>query len=166
VPLVIGTIAFVVVFVILGLAVVLGAMRSGRRRADEGRGPSRSVRRVQFAAFGVLLLGIGVAVPALAIVGARDDQAKRGPGGLELTAEQVHGRQLFATNCASCHTLNASQSVGRVGPNLDVLRPPPALVMDAVQNGRARGMGQMPARLLVGNDQKAVSDYVGAVAGR
>jgi hypothetical protein len=40
------------------------------------------------------------------------------------------------------------------------------LVENAIQQGRARGQGQMPPRLLVGEDQKDVADYVAAVAGR
>jgi mono/diheme cytochrome c family protein len=53
-----------------------------------------------------------------------------------------------------------------VGPNLDVLRPPPALTVNAIQQGRARGQGQMPAGLLAGEDAENVANYIAAVAGR
>jgi mono/diheme cytochrome c family protein len=39
-------------------------------------------------------------------------------------------------------------------------------VLDAIKNGRARGVGQMPANLLSGEDAEDVADYVAAVAGR
>jgi mono/diheme cytochrome c family protein len=87
-------------------------------------------------------------------------------GGVDLTAEQVHGRQLFAENCATCHTLAAVNAVGKVGPNLDQLRPAAALVVNAIETGRARGQGQMPAELLAGRDAEAVASYVSTVAGR
>jgi mono/diheme cytochrome c family protein len=163
---VIGTIVFVLAFVALGLVVVLLAMRSGRRAPDDGSGQSRTARRAQYAGFAVVLLAIGVAVPALAIVNNRNEQSKQGPGGLELTDAQARGQELFAQNCSTCHTLKAANAVGRVGPNLDAMRPPAALVAQAIETGRARGQGQMPARLLVGEDQKDVAEYVATVAGR
>ena len=68
--------------------------------------------------------------------------------------------------CATCHTLKASNAVGKVGPNLDVLHPPKGLILDAIANGRARGQGQMPAGLVDGQDAQDVAAYVAAVAGR
>jgi mono/diheme cytochrome c family protein len=86
-------------------------------------------------------------------------------GGVDLSSAQVNGRKLFAKNCATCHTLRAVNAVGKVGPNLDQLRPPAALVLNAVNTGRARGNGQMPADLVTGQDAKDVAAFVGAVAG-
>jgi mono/diheme cytochrome c family protein len=68
-----------------------------------------------------------------------------GPAGIKLTAAEVQGRKLFADTCATCHTLAAVRSVGRVGPNLDALQPPASLVLYAIHNGFAAGIGQMPA---------------------
>ena len=76
-----------------------------------------------------------------------NDDAHQAPGGVDLTAAEVTGRSVFAQKCSTCHTLAASNAVGRVGPNLDNLRPPKGLVLDAIKNGRARGQGQMPAGL-------------------
>ena len=39
------------------------------------------------------------------------------------------------------------------------------LTLDAIENGRARGVGQMPADLLSGSDAQDVASYVAAVAG-
>ena len=46
--------------------------------------------------------------------------------------------------------------MAQVGPNLDNLRPPEKLVLDAIHNGRARGNGQMAADLVEGEDAEDV----------
>ena len=73
---------------------------------------------------------------------------------------------MFKQHCATCHTLAAANAVGKVGPNLDQLRPPPALIKDAIAKGRARGQGQMPAQLVTGQDANNVAAFVAKVAGR
>ena len=55
---------------------------------------------------------------------------------------------------------------GAIGPNLDKLRPPASLVLDAVSNGRARGIGTMPADIVQGKDARDVAAFVAKVAGR
>jgi mono/diheme cytochrome c family protein len=107
----------------------------------------------------------GVALPAIVLATGGDKKSKQAPGGVDLTSSQVHGRELFAQNCATCHTLRAVNAVGRVGPNLDQLRPPKELVLNAVEQGRARGNGQMPANLVSGTDARDVAAFVAAVAG-
>jgi mono/diheme cytochrome c family protein len=164
---VIGTIVFVLIFLALGLTVVLAAMRSGGGPAPAG--PSRANRRATGIGVGLLIIVIGLGLPALVLATNADDHAKQGPGGVDLSDAQANGRELFAKNCATCHTLAASHAVGRVGPNLDELNGgnlKPAFVLDAINKGRARGNGQMPAGLLTGEDAKDVASYVAAVAGR
>ena len=56
--------------------------------------------------------------------------------------------------------------MGRVGPNLDVLRPPKELVLDAIDKGRALGMGQMPAQVVEGKEAEDVAAFVAKTAGR
>jgi mono/diheme cytochrome c family protein len=51
------------------------------------------------------------------------------------------GEKLFSDNCASCHTLKAAGASGKVGPDLDQLRPGPQLVTTQVNNGG----GAMPS---------------------
>jgi len=89
------------------------------------------------------------------------------------TGNLVTGKKLFATNCASCHTLSHANSTGTVGPNLD----------DAFRQDRADGVkstsieglvdywiqypntqGVMPSMLLKGQDAQDVAAYVAAVA--
>lgn len=89
------------------------------------------------------------------------------------TSNLVTGKKLFATNCASCHTLSHANSTGTVGPNLD----------DAFRQDRVDGVkgtsieglvsywiqypstqGAMPAMLLKGQDAQDVAAYVAHVA--
>jgi mono/diheme cytochrome c family protein len=168
VPHVIGTLVFVLVFLAIGLSVVLAAMRSGRPPAGS-KPESRASRRAWAVGIAVVILGLGLAVPALVLVDNGDNHASEAAGGVKLNAAETNGRHLFARNCATCHTLAASHAVGRVGPNLDTLNGgnlQPAFVLDAIQNGRGRGRGQMPAGLLFGAEAKDVAEYVSTVAGR
>jgi mono/diheme cytochrome c family protein len=168
VPLVIGTLVFVLVFLAIGLSVVLAAMRSGRPAAGS-RPESRGSRRAKALGIGLVILVVGIGLPALVLTTNGDDHASEGAGGVQLNAAATHGRQLFARNCSTCHTLAGSNAAGRVGPNLDTLNGgdlKPAFVLDAINKGRANGNGQMPAGLLFGQDARDVAQYVATVAGR
>ncbi|HMS61392.1 MAG TPA: c-type cytochrome [Solirubrobacteraceae bacterium] len=153
-------------FLIVGLAVVAFAFASGRRRTAAGAQPSRGANRLLYSGVAIVVVGIGLALPLALLIGNADSADVKAVGGVDLTAAQAHGRELFASNCATCHALKASNSTGAIGPNLDVLRPPAGLVENAILVGRARGAGNMPAALLTGADAKDVASYVAAVAGR
>jgi mono/diheme cytochrome c family protein len=158
-------IGFVIFWVIIGVGIFFVAMRGGPRGARQAlHTESRASRRTVMAVV-VVLMAFGVVVPTLVLAFNGAHKASVGPGGVSLNAEEQHGRALFAASCATCHTLRGARAVGRVGPNLDVLRPPEALVLDAIAKGRARGMGQMPALLYQGRDAQAVAQFVAAVAG-
>jgi mono/diheme cytochrome c family protein len=52
------------------------------------------------------------------------------------------GKQVFETaGCKGCHTLQAANATGTVGPNLDEAKPELATIVDRVRHGR----GAMPA---------------------
>jgi cytochrome c553 len=163
-PAVITTLAFVVAFVVIGLAVVAAAF-GGRREGDRAPGPTRRGRKAVAVVVGAIVVLLGVVVPAL-VLAAGQDHAEKGPGGTELNAGETRGRDVFKDRCATCHTLAAANAVGKVGPNLDQLRPPPPLTLDAIQKGRARGQGQMPAALVSGEDADDVAAFIAKVAGR
>ncbi len=166
-------IAIILFWALLGLGVFFVAMRGGPRGARQSlHAESKLSQRV--VVLGVVVLFVfGLVVPALVLAFNRDNKASVAVGGITLTAEQQHGRELFAKSCAVCHTLDAVKSVGRIGPDLDVrvgsdISTPAgrkALVLNAITEGRARGLGQMPAGLYQGKEAEAVADFVAAVAG-
>ena len=81
------------------------------------------------------------------------------------TAEKpTDGKSIFQTTCGGCHTLADAGTGGTVGPNLDQTKPPKALVVDRVTNGKA----QMPSfkDSLDAQQIQAVADYVSSVAGK
>jgi len=163
----IAALVFVLAFVALGLAVVFVAFSGGPRGVGRSKGrPSRTGRRVVVAGVAIVVAGLGVAVPLAVGLVNGDDHAKNAPGGVDLSAAEASGRTTFAKYCSTCHTLKASNAVGKVGPNLDVLHPPKGLILDAIKNGRARGQGQMPAGVVDGQDAQDVAAYVAAVAGQ
>ena len=57
------------------------------------------------------------------------------PGGQGGGASATDGKSIFATNCASCHTLKAADATGTIGPNLDDLKPDFARAKKQVING-------------------------------
>jgi cbb3-type cytochrome c oxidase subunit III len=79
-------------------------------------------------------------------------------------ANLTSGKDIFAANCGSCHTLADAGTTGKVGPNLDQLMPDLARVQRQVTNGGA----VMPAfkGKLTPAQIKAVAKYVSSVAGK
>lgn len=150
-------------FLILGLGVVLVAMRGGPRGVRDTLevGRKRPLHAAEFAVAGAIAV-FGLAVPAVVLLG---DQASAGPGGTKLSAVEQEGRQLFSEKCATCHTLKDAGAVGKVGPDLDELAPAKALTLNAIDKGRA-GKGQMPAELLERDEATKVATYLADVAGR
>ena len=73
------------------------------------------------------------------------------------------GEAVFASSCASCHTLAAAGASGAVGPNLDERKPDAAKVTAIVTSGG----GSMPSfsGQLSEAEIAAVAEYVAANAG-
>ena len=165
--------AVAAIWLLIGLGVFFVAMRGGPRGARESLYTESSVGRRAVTVGIVLLFAFGLVVPALVLAFNGEHKAAVATGGLHLNAEQQRGRYLFARSCAVCHTLNAVKSVGRIGPNLDVrvgsdiatAAGRKALVLNAIEEGRARGLGQMPAQLYQGREAEQVANFVAAVAG-
>lgn len=162
-------IIFLGIWILLGLGVFFAAMR---KDASAKAGDSKAGQRLM--TFGiVVIVAFGLAVPAIVLAFNGAHKSSVAVGGLHLNSQEIKGRELFAKSCAVCHTLAAVKSVGRVGPNLDyrigvsIATPAgrKALVLNAIQEGRARGLGQMPALLYEGKEAEEVADFVAAVAG-
>jgi mono/diheme cytochrome c family protein len=161
--------AFVVLFVAMSRG--LGGAR-GRIRA-----PSRGGRRALGVIFAIVYVGFGVAIP-LAFLTGNHANASSQIGGIKLTAAEKRGRELFGEHCGVCHTLAAANAVGKVGPNLDVLRPTEGLVLNTINNGCLQnppspsspesclGQGNMPAGIIQGRDAQDVAAFVAKVAGK
>ena len=157
--------SFIIGFVLIGLAVVLVAMRGGPRGARQGlHSQTKAGRSVATWAIAGVALFFGIAIPVAVGIANADDNGSK--GGIELSAAQQDGRTLFTGNCSMCHTLASAGAAGRIGPNLDQLRPPEQLTLDAIEKGRARGNGQMPGGLLQGADAENVASFIAATAGR
>jgi mono/diheme cytochrome c family protein len=166
-------IVVVILWALLGLGVFFVAMRGGPRGARASLHTESRVGQ-RFVTLGVVLLfAFGLAVPALVLAFNGEHKASVAAGGITLTPAQQKGRELFTKSCAVCHTLAATKSVGRIGPDLDVrvgvdiatAAGRKALVLGAITEGRARGLGQMPALLYQGKEAEEVASFVAAVAG-
>lgn len=166
-------IIFIGIWVLLGAGVFFAAMRGGPRGARASLHTETKASRRLVTLGVVVLFAFGLAVPAIVVAFNKDDKAGVGVGGVKLNANEQKGRELFARSCAVCHTLSGVKSVARTGPNLDVrvgvdIATPAgrkALVLGAITEGRARGLGQMPALLYQGKEAEQVAEFVAAVAG-
>jgi mono/diheme cytochrome c family protein len=166
-------IALIIIWALLGVGVFFVAMRGGPKGARESlHTRTKWGQRLVWLGI-VLLIAFGLAIPVVVLAANGKNKASAAVGGIHLTAEQQKGRDLFAQSCGVCHTLAATKSVGRIGPNLDVrvgddIATPAgrkALVLSAILEGRARGLGQMPALLYQGKEAEEVASFVSAVAG-
>jgi mono/diheme cytochrome c family protein len=166
-------IAIVLGWALLGLGVFFVAMRGGPRGARQALHTDAPIGQRVVMLGVVILVAFGVAVPALVLAVNGEHKAGVAGGGLHLSASEQRGRDLFARSCSVCHTLAAVKAVGRVGPNLDkrvgaaiaTASGRRALVLSAISEGRARGLGQMPAQLYQGREAEEVAEFVAAVAG-
>jgi hypothetical protein len=175
---VLATILFLAFWVLLGFALFFIAVRGGLGGARATlQTQSRGGRKAAAIVFAILYIGFGIAIPAVALAG-NHAHSSRQVGGIKLGKAERHGRTLFGQNCAVCHTLAAANAVGKVGPNLDSLKPPASLVLNTINNGCVQnppagnssqaclGEGTMPAQLLEGKDAQDVASFVAKVAGK
>jgi mono/diheme cytochrome c family protein len=161
------TLIFVLTWVLLALGLLFiamsgGAGGAGQRLMSTGRG----ARRFATVLFVIALVFLGAGVPAAVIAAVSNNDSVPEANVSDLTAAEQHGRELFGQRCVNCHTLKASNAIAEIGPNLDQLRPPKSLVLDAIKNGRAKGNGQMAANLYTGQDADDVASYVAKAVGQ
>lgn len=153
-------------WIIVAVSLVFIGIRGGPKGArDTLQSQSRGGRRFAGGLFAVVFIGCGLVVPAVLLAGNHDNADKHFKG-VKLTSMDGHGREVFRLQCATCHTLAAAKAVGKIGPNLDNLKPNKVLLLDAIEHGRIRGNGTMPARLVNGRDADAVASFVSKVAGQ
>jgi mono/diheme cytochrome c family protein len=168
--------AFVALWVVVSFGLVYVAVRGGPShvRAAVQR-PSRGANRFVGVVFTFMALGFGIALP-LALLTGNHSHADAQVGGMKLTAAERDGRTLFGEHCAVCHTLAAANAIGKVGPNLDTLKPSESVVLHTIANGclpnastssdeACLGQGVMPADVVTGIDATEVAKFVAKVAG-
>jgi mono/diheme cytochrome c family protein len=175
---VLGTWLFVAFWVVLGFGVFFIAVRGGLGGAratlqSQGRG----ARRASVLVFLVIYLGFGVTLPLLFLTGNHAN-ANAQIGGIKLNAAEKTGREVFGEHCGVCHTLAAANAIGKVGPNLDTIKPSESLVLHTIQNGclqdppsttaptNCLGEGTMPAAIVQGTQAQQVAAFVAKVAGK
>jgi len=125
-----------------------------------------------FISFGLLALLLVIVIPFWAF--NKDGSESSSPE--KVAASDEAARQLFQTNCGTCHTLERGASDGVVGPDLDVrlaaagpaadaaaVKATEARVLTAIEDGVG---GTMPAGILEGANAQAVANFVARVAGR
>jgi mono/diheme cytochrome c family protein len=127
------------------------------------------MKRSTFVMFGIVAVLFAILIPAWAI--SREGGEEASPS--SVSPQLQGGKELFVTNCGSCHTLYKAGTDGVVGPDLDEILAPPAptppepstvkpRVAAAIENGVA---GRMPAGILSGPQAEEVADFVSQVAG-
>jgi mono/diheme cytochrome c family protein len=115
-------------------------------------------------------LGIAVSLIAVVLLAACGGGGDNGGGSSSASGSggsanaSAQGKQVFNSNCKSCHTLKDAGATGSVGPNLDDLQPDKATVQRQVINGG----GPMPSfkGKLSTTQINAVATYVSSVAGK
>lgn len=174
---VLGVALFIAFWVVLAFGLFFVAARGGLGGVRRTISPdSRRSGRAFGVLFTVILLGFGIALPAALLVGNKDN-AQGQIAGFKLNPREKAGAELFATHCAVCHTLSEGNAMGKVGPNLDMLKAPASLVLHTVNYGclpnarsgsdqQCLGQGVMPANIVEGSDAQNVAEYVARVAGR
>jgi mono/diheme cytochrome c family protein len=159
-----AVLAFVALFVLLALAAFFLAMGGGPKAARNKRQGRKSVGWA-VALFAVVLVLLGIAIPVYAINTDKDRDSIPDAGVAELTPLQERGRELFGQRCRNCHTLKAANATAKIGPTLDEPPRSKALVLDAIEKGRANGNGNMPAQVFEGEDAEAVAEFVAVASG-
>ncbi len=118
-----------------------------------------------YITFAVFTLFFAVLIPAWAI--SREGGEAASPE--SVPADLQEGKELFATNCGACHTLQKAGTDGVVGPDLDDLlgsASPEAnqqRVLSAINGGIN---GRMPKGILAGGEADEVATFVATVAGQ
>jgi mono/diheme cytochrome c family protein len=124
-------------------------------------------RRPGLGAAVVACAGLALVVTIVASSAGREHRVRAMDGRtIELTRAEARGRDVFAARCSTCHALRAVNAVGDVGPSLDFVRPPAAVVRRRVHEGSSTTMAVMPAELVIGSDAADVAAFVARVAGR
>lgn len=172
-----AVILFIALWVIVAFALFFVASRGGLGGAREAlHSQTRSGRQVIGVIMIVVYVAFGAVTPILLLTGNHSNASAQ-VGGVRLNAAEKNGRALFGEHCGVCHTLAAANAAGKVGPNLDTLKPARSVVLNTIVNGCLQttsqgtpqaclGYGVMPANVVQGKDARDVAAFVAKVAGK
>jgi mono/diheme cytochrome c family protein len=128
-----------------------------------------------FVIFGILAVCLAVLIPLWAYLADADEEKLTGG----LPANLKAGKDLFVTNCGTCHVLSAAGTDGNFGPDLDALLAETGPVPDsevgpirdrvllAIEEGvDSSTPGRMPGEILAGEQANQVAEFVAQEAGK
>jgi mono/diheme cytochrome c family protein len=173
----IGVVIIAVVFTGLAGGIAYAAYKGGFGGLTNAlQTTSRGGTRLLNSTLVFVFIAFGIAIPLIFVLGNRANSNAQ-VAGIRMTASEQVGRELFAEHCAVCHTLSADNAVGKVGPDLDTLKPTVAVVLNTLANGclqkpasssastNCLGYGTMPADVVQGQQATDVARFVAAIAG-
>jgi mono/diheme cytochrome c family protein len=169
-----ATLGLILLFVLVGGAVVFVAFSGGPSKARE----AYLTRGNTFfkIAIPLIYVGLGIAIPAVVIANGEEKEGNTGALANSVPDGQLeNGKELFQNTCATCHSLKAVNAQGVTGPDLDDIgldsstpearKQSEARILNAIKIG-GTGERRMPANLLQGDNAAAVAAFVADVAGR
>jgi mono/diheme cytochrome c family protein len=131
--------------------------------------------KTPFIVFGVFAAICLIAIPIYALGKEGGESA----GTVDVAAQDAQAKDMFATNCGTCHTLAAAGTDGVVGPDLDQLLVPGGTNSESLYEGNASrvllavqcgipsgGGGRMPKGILEEEEAREVAQFVAAYAGQ
>ena len=167
--------AFVALWVIVALGLVVLATRGTGTVAHARRDPGRRGSRISISMFVVTAVVFGVGLPLLMLTGNHHN-ANAQVGGIKLTAGEKSGRELFGAALRRLSHAGRRQrgGQGRAQPGHPQARA--STVLNTINNGclpnppkgsaqGCLGQGVMPAAVVQGQDAQNVAAFVAKVAG-
>lgn len=132
-----------------------------------------------FVWFGLVVVLLAVLIPWLVFRADGDSSSSA-----SVPADLQGGKELFATNCGTCHTLYSAGTDGNFGPDLDDLLAPSGPPSGSTAKGTIEGneertlsaikkgvdgtttSGRMPPGILSGEAAEEVAEFVARTAGQ
>jgi mono/diheme cytochrome c family protein len=121
-------------------------------------------------------LSAKIAVPLAALLVAALALSACGSQGVSVAKDSPYyrGAVLFREHCSGCHTLSIVGAQGSAtsikdrvrtsGPNFNIRQEKPEQVLYAIRNGGFSG-AIMPENIVVGDDAKAIADFLAKYSG-
>ncbi len=123
-----------------------------------------------------LRLSAKIAAPLAALLVAALALSACGSQGVSVAKDSPYyrGAVLFREHCSGCHTLSIVGAQGSAtsikdrikvnGPNFNIRKENPEQVLYAIRNGGFSG-AIMPENIVVGDDAKAIADFLAKYSG-